>query len=116
MDPSQNHSIFSPIAEWIIRLAPVVISLAAFIFTMITRYENRKKLIIRWSSTLLCLTPLSAGDPSLIIGIHNTGKRNISLVEDSYYFFANEQEYYIKELDPRVLDRVDYPGLLNDGG
>ena len=106
---------FSPVAEWIFRIVPIVISICAVIYSWFTRYDNRKKLTIRWSSEMITQRPGEMGDPSLAIHLHNTGKRKIALVSDSYYFFTKKREYYILELDPILKGRSDYAGLMHEG-
>jgi hypothetical protein len=76
---------FPVIAEWLFRLVPIAISAAGFVFAVIARRDTRKKLTVHWQSTLVASTATRTGDPSVVIGIHNTGKRSISLVQDSYY-------------------------------
>ena len=55
------------------------------------------------------------GDPCIAVHLHNTGKRTITLVSDSYYFFTEKKDYYIFELDPILIDRSEYPGLMHEG-
>ncbi len=115
MSQAGSLNAFPPVAEWILRIAPITISIAGFVFSLITRHDNRKKLTIRWSSEMIGQSPGTIGDPALVIHLHNTGKRTITLVNDSYYFLAKQKEYYIKELNPMLLGRRDYAGLLHEG-
>jgi hypothetical protein len=114
---SQNpiSDTFSPLSEWIFRIVPIVISIGGVIYSWITRYDNRKKLTIRWSSEMTTQRPGDIGDPALVIHLHNTGRRKITLVSDSYYFVTKNREHYILELDPILKGRSEYAGLMHEG-